>query len=111
MKFFRGYRSVTLLSMLVCTGFFINPGADVYGLWFGIINFFGAGIVFTASLFAYFEPRKWMLATLVCALSVLTVFNAAWFIAYGVFTTTGYPLIAYDLLAVVTNLHFLGKGL
>jgi len=111
MKYIRGYRGVALLQMLTCVGFLINPVTSVYGFWFGLINFFGAGVIFTGSALAWFNTQKVLLWTLVFTMSCLTAYNAVWFILSGVFITTGFPLIAYDLLFIITNLHFLGRGL
>jgi len=97
--------------MLTCVGFFFNPGTAVYGAIYGVINFFGAGAIFTGSLFAFYSPKKWILWTLIITMSGLILFNSVWFMSHGVFMTTGFPLIAYDLLFVVVNFHFLGKGL
>lgn len=111
MRFVRGYKSVALLQILMCAGFFVNPGTDVYGTVFGVANFFGAGLITVGSALAYFKPKKLILRALVATMTALIVFNSCWFILAGVFFTTGFPLIGYDLLFVVTNLHFLGWGL
>ena len=111
MKYVKGYRSVSLIQIFMCVCFFINPGFEAYGKWFGNINFFGAGILFGGALLAYFEPRRWMLWLLAGTMLCLITFNSIWFVFYGVFLASGFPLIAYDTLFVVANLHFLGKGL
>jgi len=110
MKYIKNYRAVALLLMLICVGFFVSPGTEPYGLLFGVVNFFGAGVLFTASLLAYISPKGWLLTTIVTTMIFLIIFNAVWFSSYGVFLSTGFPLIGYDLMVVVVNLHYLGIG-
>ena len=110
-KIVQGYRAVALIEMLICVCFFANAGGDTYGMIYNIINFGGAGILFFGSLLAYFEPKKWTLRLMLVTMLCLIAFNTGWFVSHGVFMTTGFPLIAYDTLFVVANLHFLGRGL
>jgi hypothetical protein len=111
MKFIKGYKAVALIQIFVCLCFFINPGIEMHGFWYGLINFTGAGILFTGSLLAYYDPKKWTLWLMLLTMSVLIIINTTFLISQGVFLVYGFPLIAYDLLFVVINLHFLGKGL
>jgi hypothetical protein len=111
MEYIRGYRSLALLQMLMCIGFFFNINSQTYGLVFNIYNFFGAGILFLGSIFAYFKPQRYLLWTMIITMMCLIIFNVIWFIYYGVFLETGFPLIAYDILFIIGNFHFLGKGL
>ena len=110
-KWVRGYKGIALLQILVCAAFFINPGSESYGDVFGYVNFLGAGILFFGSIIAYFEQRKWTLQLLSAAMTLLIAFNIPWFIVHGDFLSTGFPLIAYDALFVIANLHYLGKGI
>jgi len=108
MKYLRGYRGVALLQILVCLGFIADPGGRAYGPMFGLINWYGAGVILVGSALAYVKPHAWILRMLAAAMAVLIVFNAVWFFGSGAFMTTGFPLIAYDLLFILVNLHFLG---
>jgi len=110
-KYIRGYKIVALIQIFMCVCFFINPGTDAYGAWFGILNFAGAGVLFFGSILAYFDPKQWTLWLLAITMLVLIFLNVAWFTWNNVFITTGFPLIAYDCLFVVVNMHFLGRGL
>ena len=111
MKYLRGYRAVALLQMLVSIGFFASPTLEIYGTVFGIINFFGAGILFSGSLLAYIKPIKWIIMLMISTMICMICFNTVWFAWHGVFLSTGFPLIAYNTLFTITSLHFLGKGL
>ncbi|MDR2712565.1 MAG: hypothetical protein LBB91_05565 [Clostridiales bacterium] len=111
MKLLQGYKAIALIEMLVCLCFFLNVGGEVYGAFFNVINFFGAGILFFASFFAYFDSKKWMLWLMSGTMLCLIIFNTIWFACHGMFLATGFPLIAYDTLFVIVNFHFLGKGL
>ena len=110
-KMVRGYRALALIELFVCACFFANTGRSIYGTLFDIVNSTGAGILFFGSLLAYFDPRKWLLWLMTAAMLCLIAFNTVCFAWQGVFMTVGFPLIAYDTLFVVGNLHFLGKGL
>ncbi|MDR1565537.1 MAG: hypothetical protein LBS74_11325 [Oscillospiraceae bacterium] len=107
----KGYKGVALLEIAVCVLFFINVGAGQYGKLFDIVNSVGAGILFFGSLMAYFKPRKWTLWMTTYTMLLLIVFNTATFFVRGTFFSTGFPLIAYDTLFIIANLHFCGKGL
>jgi len=111
MKFVKGYRAVALIQIFMCLCFFINPGTEAYGRLFGVISFVGAGVLFFGSLLAYITPKRWTLWLMALTMLCLIAFNSVWFVWHGVFMTTGFPLIAYDLMFVVANMHFLGKGL
>ena len=111
LNFMRGYRAVALVEIIICIFFFLNIDGGAYGKLFDIINAFGAGILFTASLLVYHNSKRWMLWTMVFTMFFLILFNSAWFIIYGVFVTTGFPLIAYDILFSFVTLQYLGKGL
>ncbi len=111
MRLLRGYRPIALLQMFVSACFFLNPGTESYGTLFGIIHFFTGGILFFSGLLAFIKPHKWKLWLSMITMALLIVLNTAWFISRGTFLTTGFPIIAYDLLAIVANLHYLGKGL
>jgi hypothetical protein len=110
-KFIKGYKAIALMQILVSIVFFFNPGTDLYGRLYGFVNFFGAGILFSAALLAYFSAKRWKLWLLTITMAILVVFNTVWFIIHSTFFATGFPLIAYDLLFIIANLHFLGKGL
>ena len=111
MRVFRGYRAVALIQLFMCLCFFINPGTEHYGALFGIANFFAAGIFVVGTLLSYFDPKRWTLWLTAATMFCIMIFNSVWFISQGVFMTTGFPLIAYDALFIVANLHFLGRGL
>jgi len=110
-KYFKGYKAVALIQIFMSLCFFINPGTEIYGAWFGVINFFTAGILFFGSCLAYVSPKRWTLWLLTATMFFIIVFNSIWFISGGTFFTTGFSVITYDTLFVVTTLHFLGKGL
>ena len=111
MKFIRGYKSIALVQIFMCVCFFFHPGFE-YGTWFAHINFVGAGVLFFGSLLAYFDTaKKWTCWLLIGTMITLIAVNTPLLIIGGTFLTTGFSLIAYDILFVVGNLHFLGKGL
>jgi hypothetical protein len=111
MKLLMSYKPIALLQMFVSACFFLNPGTQSYGTVFGTIHFFTGGILFCAGLLSFIEARKWKLWLSTCTMLLLIALNSVWFIVHGTFITTGFMIIGYDLLAVVANLHFLGKGL
>ena len=111
LKYIKDYKIVALIQIFMCVCFFINPGAEAYGDVFGLVNFIGAGILFFGSILAYFDPKRWTMWLLAITMLVLIACNMVLFIWSGNFLTTGFPLIAYDSLFVVANMHFLGKGL
>lgn len=111
MKYIKGYRAVALVEIFVCICFFLTAWSDTYGMFFNVVNNFGAGILFFGSLLAYFDAKKWVLWLMIATMLCLIAFNSFWFVSRGVFFSTGFPLVAYDILFVVGNLHFLGKGL
>ena len=111
MKYLRGYRAIALLQIIVSLAFFTTPAFRTYGTFFGVVNAFGAGVLLMGSLLAYFRPAKWILTLMIATMLCLIVFNTIWFFAHSAFLSTGFPLVAYDLLFVLSTLHFLGKGL
>ena len=110
-KFIKGYRAVALVQILTSLCFFVNPGTEAYGGLYGVITFVGAGMLFFGSILAYFSPKRWTLWLMAGTMIFFIIFNSVWFIWHGVFISSGFPLIAYDCLFVVANLHFLGRGL
>ncbi len=106
-----GYRPIALLQMFVSACFIFNPGTQDYGVIFGFIHFFTGGILFCAGLLAFIEATKWKLWLSIYTMAFLIVLNTVWFIIQGTFIASGFPIIGYDLLAIVANLHFIGKGL
>jgi hypothetical protein len=90
--------------------FLLNQGGRGYGAVYGFVNFFGAGVLLFGTIVTYIRVEKWKLVMLTIAMAVLTVFNVVTYIIDGALFTTGFPLIAYNLLYIVGHLHFLGKG-
>ena len=109
-KLIKGYRIIALIQIFMCICFALEPGGKAHGEMFGAINFIGAGVLFIGSILAYIKQEKWKLWALSVTMIILIFFNTVWFIQRGDFLT-GFPLIGYDVLFVVANLHFLGKGL
>jgi hypothetical protein len=96
----------------MCICFFLNPGYT-YGTLFAGINNVGTWVLLIASLIAYVSdtPKRWTCGLIAITTMCLVVFNLPWLIYSGGFLTGGFMLIAYDLLHIVANLHFLGIGL
>ncbi len=110
MKYIRGYRGIALIQMFMSICFFFNQGVQGHGAIYGFFNFFGAGVLFFGTIVTYIRVETWKLVTLIITMAVLTVFNLVTYIIDDVLFSTGFPLIAYNLLYIVGNLHFLGKG-
>jgi len=109
-KCLRGYKAVAVLQILVSLGFFANPVFGQYGPAYGIINFMGAGVLLAGSALSCFKLSRWALELMICAMIALTCFNTIWFLLHGAFLSTGFPLIAYNILFVLTTFHYLIRG-
>lgn len=111
MNLLKDYRSVALIEIFVCICFMFSPTISQNGELFNIFSFCATGILFSASLLAFIEARRWKLWLLCITMSIVTVVSIATSLYHRDFLTTGFPLIAYNVLFIVANLHFLGKGL
>ena len=111
LRLLKGYKALALVEIGMCICFFLYADGDIYGTLYSAINFFAAGFLLVIASLAYFNAKKWRLWVILWATVLLTIINLIWFITNGVFISVGFPLIAYNLLFITGNLHFLGKGL
>ncbi len=111
MRFLKGFRAIALIEILVCIAFLFSPTITQRGGFFVIFSYCATGVLLTGSVFAFIEASKWKLWLLCIAMSIVTVVSIVTSIYFGSLFTTDFPLIAYNLLFIVANLHFLGKGL
>lgn len=111
MGFLKGFRSIALIEICVCICFLFSPTISQDGEAFKIFSFCASGVLLTASVLAFIEARRWKLWLLCITMSIVTVVSIILSIYRGDFLTASFPLIAYNILFIVANLHFLGRGL
>ena len=108
-KYLKGYKSIAVIQMLLCICYFLNLWSSPHGEIYGIVKFIFAGALFFGSILAYQAPRRWILSMLMVLMLIMAVFNIFWFVWQGTFITVGFPLVGYNVLYIIANLHFLGK--
>ncbi len=111
MGFIKGFRSIALIEIFVCVCFLLSPTVTENKNWFSVFSYCSTGVLLAASILAFIEARKWKLWLLCYTMTGVTAVSIGVSIYRGDFLTTGFPLIAYNVLFIVANLHFLGKGL
>jgi predicted ferric reductase len=107
----KGYRAVALIEIFVCVCFLFNPSTGQTRDWFTVFSYAMTGVMLVGSLLAMIETRRWKLTMLVIITIVLTIVEIILSITSNTFFASGFSLIAFNLLFIVANLHFLGKGL
>lgn len=111
MKFLRGYRTVALIEMFVCVCFLLSPNTGQTNDWFEVFSYCVTGIMLASSTLTLIEARRWKLWLLIGTALLTIVVDIILSALQGNFLTDKFTLVAFNMLFIVANLHFMGKGL